>query len=264
MTYIVQSDDTIGGSRSRQTSALGKGKVLVGEAIGSVGLLVRSTGQEVQLLGASNANGEGYGALIQSLDLSGILERHNLAGQVVVAEDVATSNIVIVERGGHDGQCASVGSHHDVVALALLLLRGWSSLVNTVAAVASIGTVGIVDTTGVVHAVVAVDTVGDVDGSVVLDILGSHILTRACHIVVHRSRSLHSARVGTHDGHRVVGQISVLFASVVSVLRVGSELLVLSFGFGVCERLLQDLHSFVTVRVDVLHLFLITVGVLER
>lgn len=262
MTYIVQSDDTIGGSRSRQTSALGKGEVLVGEAIGSVGPLVRSTGQEIQLLGASNANGEGDGALVQGGDLSGVLERHDLAGQVVVAEDVATSNIVIVERGGRDGQRASVGRQHGVVALDLLLLRGGASLVHTVAAVGTVDDVGNVDTIGVVYAVDGVATI--VDRSVVLDILGSHILTRACNIVVHRSRNLHSMRVGTHDGHRVVGQISVLIPSVVSVLRVGSDLLVLGFGFGVCESLFQDLHSFVTVRVDVLHLFLITVGVLER
>lgn len=257
MTYIIQSDNTIGGRRSRQAGAIGKWEVLVGEAIGSGGPLVRSTGQEVQLLGASHADGKGNRALAQRVDLSGILERNNLAGQVVVAEDVATSNIVIVERGGRDGKRSRVGRQHGVVALVLLLLRSWASLVHTVAAVETNDTV--VDGS----AVDAVGTIGVVDRSIVLNKLGSHILTRACVVVVVlRSSGLHSAKVGTHDGHRVVGQTSVLLTNVVGVLRVGSELLVL--GFGVCERLLQDLHSFVTVRVDVLHLSGVMVGIQGR
>lgn len=219
MTYIKQSDDTIVWSGLRQTSAFHKGEVLVAEAKGSGRQLVRSAGQEVQLLGSSIANVKGNSALTQRVDLGGILKRYNLAGEVVVTEDVATTTLTSVVRGGRDGQRTSLSRQHGIVVLVLLLLLlllvvvvrgGWAGLVHVLAAV--------------------VDSIWVVESSVGLGKLRSHILTRACGLVVvfSRIRSLHSLSVGSHGGHRVLRQMRGLLASVFgSVLRVGDVLFVL-------------------------------------
>lgn len=230
-TYIAQSDYAIGESRASQTSAFDKWKVGVGEADSSGRQLVGSTGQEIQLSGPLVADLDGDGALAQGGSLSGVLERHHLAGQVVVVEEVGV-DIVIIESGWRDGQRTSETRKHDVNVL-VVLLSDRHSLVQIVGAV------------------------GVAERSSELNRLGTRKLIRAHVLVVARSKSLNGVSVGADGGHHGGGQSSVLLPCNVSVLCVGDEI----FGLGrVCELLLQGFHGFVAVGVGIVHLLCVIIA----